>query len=156
MPPLQRTASCLISPLAGVRAASTGPTNPAGADAAWQSRHAAGCVASEACSRPGKKDAVAAPAWQVLHAIDCGTLALPWNIGIGSVSVCEATATIEVPTQKGTPAATATSCAGSRAPSGVPTPLAQSPPGRAPDGPKYLAYEPAATVAWWHEKQSAV
>ena len=78
-PLLQSTASCFISPLAGVRRASIGPTNPTGAEAAWQSRHAVGWVGSEACSRPGKNVPVAALAWQVLHAIDCETPAIVWQ-----------------------------------------------------------------------------
>src|ERR1700720_4654580 len=117
-PLLQSTASCFISPLAGVRRASIGPTNPVGAEAAWQSRHVVGWVASEACSRPGKNVPVAAPAWQVLHAVDCGTAALLWNIGIGNRSVCAVTSVIEGPEYVGISAATATSCEGSRTSSG--------------------------------------
>src|SRR5438105_4595776 len=61
-PLLLTTASCFIAPDAGDRFASIGPTNPTGADAAWQSRQLAGCVVTEACSRPGKKVPEAAPA----------------------------------------------------------------------------------------------
>ena len=147
-PPLQSTASCFISPLAGVRLASIGPTNPTGTEAAWQPRQVCGCDASEACSRPGKNVPVAAPAWQVLHAIDCGTAALLWNIGIGNGSVRAVTSVIEVPEYVGTSAITDTSCDGSRTLSGVPTPAAQSPPGSVPDALKYLRYALAATVAW--------
>ena len=39
----------------------------------------------------------AAPAWQASHAIDDGTAALVWYIGIGSVSVRAVTEMIEVP-----------------------------------------------------------
>ncbi len=137
-PLLQSTASCFISPLLGARLASFGPTNPTGTEAAWQPRQVCGCDASEACSRPGKKLPEAAPAWQASHAIDDGTAALVWYIGIGSVSVCAETATIEVPAYVGISAATATSCEGSRALLGAPTPAAQSPPGSLPDALKYL------------------
>ncbi len=147
-PLLQRTASCFISPLAGVRLASIGPTNPTGAEAAWQPRHAVGWVASDACSRPGKNVPVAAPAWQVLHAIDCGTAALLWNIGIGNRSVCAVTSVIEVPEYVGTSAVTDMSCDESRTSSGVPMPAAQSPPGSVPEALKYWTYALAATVAW--------
>src|SRR2546422_5185951 len=96
-PLLQSTASCFISPLPGVRLASIGPTNPTGTEAAWQPRQVCGCDASEACSRPGKKLPDAAPAWQASHAIDDGTAALVWYIGIGIVSVRAVTEMIEVP-----------------------------------------------------------
>ena len=146
-PLLQSTASCFISPLAGVRLASIGPTNPAGVEAAWQSRHAAGWVASDACSSPWENVPVAAPAWQTLHAVDCGTVALLWNIGIGNISVRAVTRVIEVPAYVGISAATATSCEASRTLSGAPMPAAQSPPGSVPDALKYLTYAFAATVA---------
>src|SRR5437870_7929189 len=107
-----------------------------------------GCVASDACSRPCRKFPVAAPAWQTVHAVDCGTVALLWNIGIGNASVRAVTTVMEVPTYVGTCAATATSCDGSRTLSGVPTPAAQSPPGSVPDALKYQTYALAATVAW--------
>src|SRR5205085_8068740 len=62
---LQRTASCFISPVGGVRAALIGPTKPAGAEVAWQSTHVEGCAnaaaVSEECSRPGKNAPVAEP-----------------------------------------------------------------------------------------------
>src|SRR5215468_12477219 len=96
-PLLQTTASCFIAPLIGARRASIGPTNPTGTDVAWQSMQVCGWVVSDACSRPGKKLPEAAPAWQASHAIDCGTVALLCFIGIGSVSLCAATDTIEVP-----------------------------------------------------------
>ena len=73
-PLLQSTASCFISPVAGERRASTGPTNPAGAEPAWQSMQVAGCVASDDaewaklpptqfCVPPHAP--VPGPAWQV-------------------------------------------------------------------------------------------
>src|SRR5205823_11397110 len=156
-PPLQRTASCFISPVGGVRAGFSGPTKPTGTEVAWQSTHVEGCAsppaASDACNLPGKNAPVAAPAWQTSHATDGGTVVLLWNIGIGSVSLTTVTALTEVPLYVGTSAATTRSCDGSRTPSGVPTPALQSPPGRVPDAWKYLAY---VFVAWWQEKQSAV
>src|SRR5262249_40613867 len=97
-PALQSTASCFISPLAGVRLPSRGPTNPTGTEAAGQPRHAVGWGDSEGGIRPGEKLAETAGAGQVLQAIDCGTAALLWNIGIGSVSVRAVTTVIEVPT----------------------------------------------------------
>ena len=135
-PPLQTTASCFISPLVGLRAASIGPTNPIGADVAWQSRQVPGCVVSDACKRPGKKAPVLAPAWQAAHATEDGTVALLWNIGIGSLSLCTVTAVIDVPLYDGSSAATTTSCDASRTPSGVPMPALQSPPGSVPDALK--------------------
>src|SRR6266446_10070898 len=147
-PLLQSTASCFISALLGARLASFGPTNPTGTEAAWHPRQVCGCDASEACRRPGKKLPEAAPAWQASHAIDDGTAALLWYIGIGSVSVRAVTSVIEVPAYVGISAATAMSCEGSRTLSGVPTPAAQSPPGSVPDALKYLTYALAATVAW--------
>src|SRR5205085_1192207 len=136
-PPLQRTASCFISPVGGVRAAFIGPTKPTGTEVAWHSTHVEGCAnppaASDACNLPGKKAPVAAPAWQTSHATDGGTVVLLWNIGIGSASFTAATALTEVPAYVGTSAATTRSCDGSRTPSGVPTPPLQSPPGRVPD-----------------------
>jgi hypothetical protein len=152
-PLFQSTASCFISPVAGERLASTGPTNPAGAERAWQSMHLAGCVASDACSRPGKNVPEAAPAWQALHARDAGTVPLLWNIGIGSVSRCAVTLAIDVPEYEGMAAVTTTSCAASRTLSGVPMPPDQSPPGSEPEALKYRAYDVADR---WQEKQSAV
>src|SRR5258705_4737651 len=155
-PLLQSTASCFISPLAGERLASIGPTNPTGTEVAWQSRQACGCVASEACSRPWRKSPVAAPAWQASHVRDCGTVALLCAIGIGSVSLCATTDAIEELEYVGTSATTTMFCAGCLTPSGAPTPHAQSPPGSVRDALKYLTYAFAATRAWGHEKQSAV
>src|SRR2546427_10367224 len=108
-PLLQSTASCFISPLLGARLASFGPTNPTGTEAAWQPRQVCGCDASEACSRPGKKLPEAAPAWQASHAIDDGTAALVWDIGIGRGSVCPGTATLAGPGDARSSAATAPS-----------------------------------------------
>src|SRR5438105_13475420 len=100
-PPLQRTASCFISPVGGVRAALIGPTKPTGTEVAWQSTQAPGCAsppaASDECNLPGKNAPVAAPAWQTSHATDGGTVVLLWNIGIGSASFTAATALTEVP-----------------------------------------------------------
>src|SRR5438270_7766710 len=141
-PLLQSTASCFISPVGGVRAGFSGPTKPAGAEVAWQSTHVEGCAnppaASEECNLPGKNAPVAAPVWQASHDIEGGTLALSWNIGIGSVSGCAVRPTIDVPAYVGTSAIPSTSSAGSRAPSEGPTPPDQSPPGSVPAALKYL------------------
>jgi len=58
-PKLHATASCFISPEAGVRTGfvAAGPTKPVGIEVAWQSRHADGCarleLASDAWRAPG-------------------------------------------------------------------------------------------------------
>src|SRR5947209_2610832 len=138
-PAFQSTASCFISPVWGERRASIEPTKPVGADAAWQSRHAVGCVVRDACSRPGKNVAEAAPAWHALHDVDCGTPALLWTIGIGSASRTTVTFAIVVAAYAGSSATTTTSRVGSRTPSGSPIPPAHPPPGSLPEELKYLA-----------------
>ncbi len=111
---------------------------------------------SAECKRPGKKTPALAPAWQEEHAIAWGSAGLLWNIGIGSISRRAVSAVIEVDVYVGICAVTATSRDRSRTPSGAPTPPPQSPPGSVPALLKYLTKVFAATVAWWHEKQSAV
>ena len=59
--PFQTTASCFISPDAGVRAGfvAVGPTKPSGMEPEWQSMHSVGCAitgtlfASEEWRSPG-------------------------------------------------------------------------------------------------------
>ena len=101
----QWTASCFISPEAGVLAGfvAVGPTKPAGTEVRWQSRHSVGCASfrnvRDACIFPGKKTPAFAPAWQfaqLLRAAADSPVAW-WFIGIGSASVRALTLAIEVP-----------------------------------------------------------
>ena len=66
---------------------------------------------------------------------------LAWSIGIGKVSLTEVSALIDVPVKAGTCAVTATARDGSAtsdAP-GYVAPIAQSPPGSVPPGPRSCA-----------------
>src|SRR3989442_15471006 len=84
-PLLQRTASCFISPEAGVLAGSVavGPTKPIGFGVVWQSAHADGCgrvrFARGEWKLPGENAPAAAPTWKFPQLADAG--GCPFAVG---------------------------------------------------------------------------